>query len=77
MYHLCYKLSVSIWLQKKFKSLDPSNFTWAIKCKLSNIKEVPFDFDNQQDVTKVLQVVLNEIKGVPLAASHLLSNTQF
>ena len=44
--------------------------------KTCNIRGVPFDFNTQQDVAEILQVVLNELKRVPLAASHLISNTQ-
>ena len=37
---------------------------------------MPFDFNTQQDVAEILQVVLDELKGVSLAASQLISNTQ-
>ena len=56
------------------KPVDPSNFLWALKRKLSHLRGVPFDFNTQQDVAEILQVVLDEIKGVPLAASQLISN---
>ena len=55
--------------------VDPPNFLWALKCKLSNIREVPFGFNTQDDVAEILQVVLDELKGVSLTASHLISNT--
>ena len=42
----------------------------------TNIRGVPFDFNIQQDVAGILQVVLEELKGVSLAANHLISNTQ-
>ena len=58
------------------KPVDPSNFLWALKHKLSNLRGVPFDFNTQQDVAAILQVVLDELKGVSLVASHLISNTQ-
>ena len=51
------------------KPVDPSNFLWALKHKLSNIRGVPFEFNTQQDVAEIL-------KGVSLAASHLISNTK-
>ena len=51
-------------------------FFWLLKCKLSNIREVPFAFNTQQDVAEILQVVLNELNVVSLAASHLISNTK-
>ena len=58
------------------KSIDPSNFLWALKCDLSSTRVAPFDFNSQQDVAEILQVVLNDLKVVPLAASSLISNTQ-
>ena len=58
------------------KPVDPSNFLWALKRKLRNLRGVPFDFNTQQDVAEILQVVLDELKGVSLAASQLISNTK-
>ena len=55
------------------KSDDLSNFLWALKSKLSSIRGVPFDFNTQQDVAEILQVVLDELGGVSLAASHLIN----
>ena len=55
------------------KPVDPSNFLWALK---RNLRAVPFDFNTQQDVAEILQVVLDELKGVSLEASQLISNTQ-
>ena len=48
------------------KPVDPSNFLWALKRKLSNLRGVPFDFNTQQDVAEILQVVLDELQGVSL-----------
>ena len=56
------------------KPIDPSNFLWVLKCNLSSTIVTPFDFNSQQDVKEILQVVLDESKGVPLAASSLISN---
>ena len=58
------------------KPVDPSNFLWALKRKLHNLRGVPFDSYTQQYVVEILQVVLNELKGVSLAASQLISGTQ-
>ena len=58
------------------KPIDPSNFLWALKRNLSTVRVAPFDFKSQQDVAEILQVVLDELKGVSLAASSLISNTQ-
>ena len=58
------------------KPVDPSNILSALKCKLSNLRGVPFDFNTQQDVAEILQVVLDELKDVSLAASQSISNTK-
>ena len=50
------------------KPVNPSNVLWALKRKLSNLRGVPFDFNTQQDVAEILQVVLEELKGVSLAS---------
>ena len=57
------------------KPIDPSNFLWALKRSFSSTRVTPFDFNSQQDVAEILQVVLDELKGVSLAASSLISNT--
>ena len=58
------------------EAVHPSNFLWDLKRKLSNLRGVAFDFNTQQDVAKILQVLLDELKGVSLAASQIISNTQ-
>ena len=58
------------------KPVDPSNFLWALKRKLSIIRGVPFNFNTHQDVAEIIQVVLDELKGISIAASHLICNTQ-
>ena len=57
------------------KPVDPSIFLWVLKRKLSNLRWVSFDFNTEQDVAEILQVVLDELKGVFLAASQSTSNT--
>ena len=37
------------------------------------MRVAPFDFNSQQDVAEIVQVVLDELKGVLLAASSLIS----
>ena len=70
-------ISLNMTIKKNSnKPVDPSNFLWPLKYKLSNLRGVPFDFNTQQDVAEILQVVLDELKGVSLAASQLISNTQ-
>ena len=58
------------------KSVDPSNFLWALKRKLSIIRGVPVDFNTQQDVEEILQVVLNELNRISIAANHLICNSK-
>ena len=70
-------ISLSMAVKKNStKPVDPSNFLWALKRKLSKLRGVPFDFNTQQDVAEILQVVLDELKGISIAASHLICNTQ-
>ena len=70
-------ISLNMTIKKNSsKSVDPSNFLWAFKRKLSNLRGVPFDFNTQQDVAEILKVVLDELKCVSLAASQLISNTK-
>ena len=56
------------------KPVDPSNLLYALK--LSIIRGVPLDFNIQQNVVKILQVVLDELKRISIAAGHLIRNTQ-
>ena len=58
------------------KPIGPSDFLWTLKRNLSSTRVAPFDLNSQQDVAEILQVVLDELKGVSLAASSLISNTQ-
>ena len=57
------------------KPINPSNFLWALKCNFSSTRVTTFNFNSQQHVAEILQVVLDELKGVSLAASSLISNT--
>ena len=58
------------------KYVDPSNFLWTLKPKLSIMGEVSFHYNTQQDVAEILLVVLDELKGISIAARHLICNTQ-
>ena len=44
--------------------------------KTQTVRGVPFDFNIQEDATEILQVLFDELKGVSLAPSQLISNTQ-
>ena len=54
---------------------DPSNFLWALTCKISESRHAHFNFNSQQDAAEVLQFVIDELKGTSVAASDLISNT--
>ena len=55
--------------------IDPSNFLWALKRKISSTRSASLDFSSQQDVPEILQVVFDELKGTSIRADNLLSNT--
>ena len=57
------------------KQVDPSNFLWALSCKISESRHAPFNFNSQQDAAEVQQSVIDEMKGTSVAASDLISNT--
>ena len=53
-------ISLNIAVKKNStKLVDPSNFLLALKHKLSISRGVLFNFNNQQDVADILQVVLD------------------
>ena len=52
-----------------------SNFLWAFCRDLSTSKEVPFQFNTQQDVPEILQVVFDEQKGYSTIASKILATS--
>ena len=54
--------------------IDPWNFLWARKCKISDICNVPFDFNSQQDAVEILQVSLDNFKGTSIVPNDLVSN---
>ena len=70
----CHELLVLTWLLTW--PFDLSNFLWALKHNYSSTRVAPFDFNSQQDVAEILQVVFDAFKGVSLAASSLICNTQ-
>ena len=55
--------------------IDPSNFLWALKCKISSTHSAPLDFNSQQDVAEILQVGFDELKRTSIRTDDLLSNT--
>ena len=66
-------LSLNIsFLKCRTTPLDPFNSLWALCRKLSTNKQVAFQFNTQQDVPEILQVVLHELKGHSTTASNIL-----
>ena len=62
-------------LKRRTTALDPSNSLWALHRKLSTNKQVSFQFNTQQDVTEILQVVLDELKGDLAVASNIVATS--
>ena len=59
LYRLLRAMSLNMAVNKNStKPVDPSNFLWSLKRKLSGIRGVPFNFNTQQDVAEILQVFL-------------------
>lgn len=65
--HMLHAISLNVIVKKNStKPVDPSNFLWALKWETSKVREAPFDFDFQQNVTEILQTVLDGLKGLLL-----------
>ena len=54
--------------------IDPSNFLWAFKCKISSTRSALFGFNFQQDVAEILRAVFDELKGTSIRTDDLFSN---
>ena len=61
--------------ERSYVPIDPSDFLWALKRKISSTPSAPFDFNSQQDDAEILQVDFDELKGTSVRANDLLSNT--
>ena len=62
-------------LKRRTTLLDPSNFLWALHRKLSTNKQVPFQFNTQQDGPVILQVVFDELKVHSTISSNILATS--
>ena len=62
-------------LKRQTSPVDPSNFLWALHRKLSANKQVPFQFNTQQDVPEIYQVVFDELKNHSAIASNILATS--
>ena len=70
--------SVTLNMAIKEKSavhIDPLNSLWALKCKISSTHSAPFNFNSQQDVSEILQVIFDEFKRTSLKTDCLFSDT--
>ena len=68
-------LIIMTWLKRHKTSIDPSGFLHALSSKMSLIHNHPFNFNTQQDVPKILQVLLDEITGTSVLANNFLKTT--
>ena len=60
--------------EKSLVAINPSNFLWALKCKIPSARSTSFDFNSQQDVGEVLQILFDELKGRSIRTDDLLMN---
>ena len=51
-------------LKRKTCPIDPSNFLWGLGNKITKDRRSPFNFNNQQDVPEILEIVIDELKGI-------------
>ena len=49
-------------LKCKTSPIDPSKFLWVLKNKIIKDRGSPFNFNSQQDVPEILQIVIDELK---------------
>ena len=63
------------WLKRHKTSIDPSGFLRALSSKMSLIHNHHFNFNTQQDVPEILQVLLDEITGTSVLANNFLKTT--
>ena len=51
-------------LKRKTSSIDPSNFLWALRNTIIRDHGLSFNSNSQQDVPEILQIVIDELKGI-------------
>ena len=62
-------------LDRAAAPVDPSNFLRALANKFSSVRDSPFNINVQQDVSEVLQVLLDDFKGTSPLAEDIFSTT--
>ena len=62
-------------LKRKTSPIDPSNFLWALRNKITKDHGSPFNFISQQTAPEILQIMIDELKGISQAADNIISST--
>ena len=62
-------------LKRKTSPIDPSNVFQALRNKVTEDGGLSFNFNNQQDVPEILQIVIDELKGILQVADNIISST--
>lgn len=61
-------------LKRKSSSIDPSNFLWALRNTIIRDHGLSFNSNSQQDVPEILQIVIDELKGISQVADNIISS---
>ena len=57
-------------LKQRSSPTDTSDFLRAFKNHISKKQETPFKFNTQQDIPEILQILLEELKSIPLLSTQ-------
>ena len=62
-------------LKRKTSPNYCSTFLWAVRNKITKDRRSSFKFNSQQDVPEILQIVIDELKGIYQVADNIISST--
>ena len=62
-------------LKCKTNPIDPSNFLWTLRNKITKYCGSSFHFNSQQDVPEILQIKIHELKGISLVVDNIILST--
>ena len=62
-------------LKHKTSPIDLFNFLWVLRNKITKDRGSPFNFNGQQDVPEILQIVTDKLKCVSQVADNIISST--
>ena len=62
-------------LKHKTCPVDPSNFLWALRNKVTKERGSPFNFNTQKDVPEILQIIIDEMESISQEADNIISST--